>query len=95
MTDEELNAVDQAMQRAGFKRTMHAARLSREQAAVVTVYTGILIGSFDDAKRYASQLLGRPATELDFGSGGADQLAELAKDDFVAMSPTDDRGRDL
>jgi len=34
--------------------------MNKKEAAIVSAYTGILIGSFDEAHEYMEQIMGRP-----------------------------------
>ena len=66
--------------------------LTRDQAAVISAYTGFLIGTFSDMHEYAERVLGRPVMTHEFGSHAtADELREAAKEDFLALNPRGDR----
>ena len=41
-------------------------QLTREQAAIITMYTGIAAGPFEDAQEYAEKLMGRPIYTHEF-----------------------------
>jgi hypothetical protein len=61
-------------------------RLTKEQAAVIGVFTGILCGSFSDMQEYASKLAGESLWTHEFASRElSDKLKELAKPDFLAI----------
>ena len=63
--------------------------MTKHEAAVVSAFTGMLIGEFSDMHGYAEKLLGRPVFTHEFGSGGiASQLKELAKPDFLEIHET-------
>ena len=34
--------------------------MNKKEAAIVSAYTGILIGSFDEAHKYMQEIMGRP-----------------------------------
>lgn len=60
--------------------------MTKREAAIVTAYTGFMIGDFGEFHRYAEEKTGRPVWTHEFGSKGfADQLKQLAHDDFCAI----------
>lgn len=59
--------------------------LTPEQAAIVSAYTGYLVGSFRDMHEYAERKLGRSIWTHQFPSV-SDELREAAKSDFIALS---------
>lgn len=59
-------------------------KLSRDQAAVIGAYTGILCGPFSDLQAYAEKVMGRPVWTHEM-PGIADELKDRARNDFVAM----------
>lgn len=62
--------------------------LDPEQAAIVSAYTGYLIGSFNEMHKYAEHLFGTPILSSMFGMEEfTDQLREKAKPDFLALNP--------
>jgi len=61
--------------------------MTKREAAIVSAYTGIMLGSFADMHEYAEELFGRPVFTHEFGSKDVvDQLKELAKPDFIGLS---------
>lgn len=66
-------------------------RLTREQAAILSAYTGILCGPFHDFHAYAEKIMERPiytsefANELVFVA-----LKERSEADFVAMGAVEE-----
>ena len=63
-------------------------QLTREQAAVVSAYTGYLVGSFSDMHEYIEKIMGRPVFTHEMGSQEMmDQIREAAKPDFLALVP--------
>lgn len=63
-------------------------KLTKEQAAVITAYTGYLLGSFNDAHSYIEKLMDRPVFTHEMGSKEfMDELQLKAKADFIALSP--------
>jgi len=60
--------------------------MTREEAAIVSAYTGILIGGFDGFHEYAEELLGRPVFTHEFGDSEiAQELKDKSKQDFVSI----------
>lgn len=65
---------------------MSLTRLTREQAAVLGAFTGILMGPFQDLHEYAERIMGRPIMTHEFGSREvAAQLREAARDDLERL----------
>lgn len=63
-------------------------KLTREQAAIISAYTGVLAGPFSDLHEYAEKKLGEGIGPVGM-SMMADKLKELAKEDFKAICATD------
>ena len=62
--------------------------MTKREAAIVTMFTGILIGDFSDAHAYAEEIMGRPIWTHQFPSLMA-EIKEKAKPDFLAIQITD------
>ena len=61
-------------------------RLTREQAAIISAYTGFLAGPFEALHEYAERKLGRPVWTHEFASEHVTAaLREAAKPDFLAL----------
>ena len=61
-------------------------RLTREQAAVIGAYTGIICGPFGDIQEYAKRILKRPIWTHEFASQELrDTLKQAATEDFRAL----------
>ena len=61
--------------------------MTRREAAIVTMYTGILIGDFHDAHAYAEELMGRPLQTLEMACDEIGlQIKEKAKPDFMSIT---------
>ena len=61
--------------------------MTKREAAIVSAYTGIMIGSFADMDEYAEELFGRPVWTHEFGTKEVvSKLKELAKPDFIGIS---------
>jgi hypothetical protein len=61
-------------------------KLTREQAAIISAYTGMLAGPFEDMHGYAEKVLGHPVWTHQFADKELnDRLVAAAKDDFIAL----------
>lgn len=58
--------------------------MTKREAAIVSAYTGYLIGEFSDFQAYAEEILGRPIFTHEFPSI-ADELKEKSKKDFMSI----------
>ncbi len=58
--------------------------MTKREAAVITLYTGVFIGDLAEVYIYAEELMGRPVFSHEF-STLADELKEKAKKDFFAI----------
>jgi len=66
-------------------------RLDREQAAIVSAFTGFLAGPFSDLQAYADRVLGYETYTHEFGSKDfANRLKEAARPDFLAIVAKED-----
>lgn len=64
-----------------------AAKLTREQAAIIGAYTGITCGPFSDIHGYAEKVLGRPIFTHEFASSELmERLQNASRDDFLALA---------
>ncbi len=60
--------------------------MTKREAAVVAVFTGILIGDFSDMHEYIEELAGRPVWTHELASEEfAAELKELARPDFMEI----------
>ena len=61
--------------------------MTKKEAAVITAYTGILIGSFSDFHGYAEKLVNHPIFTHQFGSKKmAKKIKQLSKQDFMELN---------
>lgn len=67
---------------------MEPRKLTTEQGAIVSAYTGYLACSFSALHAYAERKLGRPIWTHQFPAI-AEELREASKSDFIAMIPKD------
>lgn len=64
--------------------------LTKREAAIVSAYTGYLIGGFDEMHKYAEEVMGRPIWTHQFADQKlCDALREAAKPDFLAIEVTE------
>ena len=60
--------------------------MTRNEAAIVSAYTGILCGKFSDLHEYAEGLLGRPVFTHEFGRAAiAKEIKQKSKPDFIQL----------
>jgi hypothetical protein len=63
-------------------------KITREQAAIIGAYTGILAGPFSDMHEYIEKLVGRPVEVRELGNEEfVETIKKLAKADFLAILP--------
>lgn len=65
-------------------------KLTKEQAAIISAYTGIMCGRFQDMHEYAEKKLERPIFTHEFGDKElVKKLKEASKDDFLSLCYTE------
>lgn len=65
-----------------------APSLTREQAAIIGAFTGILCGPFEDLHQYIEKVMGRPVWTHEMGDRETmERIKELAKPDFMMLLP--------
>lgn len=63
-------------------------KLTKEQAIIVSGYTGFLICQFSDLQNDVEKRMGRPVWTHEFGDKDfSESVAELYKDDFIDLAP--------
>ena len=61
-------------------------RLTREQAAVIGAYTGILSGPLSEMHEYIEKVMGRPVFTHEMANDAVnDEIREKSKADFLAI----------
>lgn len=61
--------------------------MNKREAAILSAFTGIMIGSFSDMHEYVEEKLGRPVFTSEFGSEKfAAQLKEAVRGDFIKLN---------
>lgn len=58
--------------------------MTKREAAIISAYTGYLIGEFSDFHAYAEEVMGRPIFTHEFPNI-ADELKEKSKKDFMSI----------
>ena len=60
--------------------------MTKREAAIVSAYTGFLIGSFGDMHKYVEEIMGRPVFTHEMGYKKiADEIREKSKNDFIQI----------
>lgn len=57
--------------------------MTTREAAIVSAYTGVLIGELSDMQTYVEEIMGRPVWTHEMGTKAvAEAIREKSKDDF-------------
>lgn len=59
-------------------------RLTKEQAAIISAYTGVLCGPFSGMHEYVEKILDRPVWTHQFPAL-SEQIKEKSKEDFLSL----------
>ncbi len=61
--------------------------MTKDEAAIVTAYTGVLIGEFDDFSKYAEKIIGRSIMTHELASKEMwKELRSAARNDFIGIT---------
>lgn len=61
--------------------------MTKQEAAIVSAYTGISLGYFSDMHEYVEKILGRPVWTHEFASKElTKQIKDKSKQDFCSIS---------
>lgn len=64
--------------------------MTKREAAIVTMYTGFVIGDFSEAHKYAQEIIGRSIWTHEFASEKfCEEIKAKAKPDFVSIKISD------
>ena len=64
--------------------------MTKREAAIVSAYTGILIGEFGDFHKYAEEIIGGPIWTHKFGDKKfTNKIKELSRNDFLNIKVED------
>ena len=70
------------------QQPMKPERLTKEQAAIIGAYTGILAGDFSDLHKYIERLLGRPVyTHEMVREVVMEEIKNKSREDFMSILP--------
>jgi len=65
---------------------MTEPKLTRRQAAIIGVFTGISAGPFEDVQQLGDELMGRPTWTHEYGGEAfAEELKQRVKPIFIAI----------
>ena len=60
--------------------------MTKREAAIISAYTGIMLGSFSDTHKYAEEVMGRPLFTNQFAQNSiCEELKEKSKPDFIKI----------
>lgn len=60
--------------------------MTREESAIISAFTGILIGPFDALHEYVEKILNRPVWTHELGNKEtASEIKEKSRADFIAL----------
>lgn len=60
--------------------------MTRKETAIISAYTGILIGKFSDFHQYAEHIMRRPIYTHEFASDALlSELRERSREDFCSI----------
>jgi len=58
--------------------------MTKREAAIVSAYTGFLIGEFADCHKYIEEIIGRPVWTHELGDKNViNKIKELSRNDFL------------
>ena len=61
--------------------------MTKQEAAIVSAYTGIMLGKFSDMHEYIEKLLGRSVWTHELGNKEIyEKIKELARNDFIKIN---------
>jgi hypothetical protein len=70
-------------------------QLTRQQAAIIGAYTGVLCGPFADVHETIERVIGRPVFTHEMANEGLmEEVRKRIKPEFLALAPTDTEGKD-
>ena len=60
--------------------------MTKREAAIISSFTGILVGSFAEVQKYGDEKFGRPTWTHEYGDRDfANKLKELSREDFLSI----------
>lgn len=67
--------------------------MTKREAAIVSAYTGYLIGEFSDFQAYAEEIIGRPIFTHELLMI-ADELAKKSREDFMSIKVEEEKEKE-
>lgn len=60
--------------------------ITKREAAIISAYTGYLMGSFSEMHKYIEEIIGRPVWTHELANKFiADEIREKSKNDFIEL----------
>jgi len=60
--------------------------ITKREAAIISTYTGILIGEFSDVHKYIEKIMGRPVFTHELANKSfMEEIQEKSRDDFISI----------
>jgi hypothetical protein len=60
--------------------------VTKREAAIITAYTGVVLGDFDVTCKYFNEIMGRPVFTHELARDDiADEIKEKSRADFMAL----------
>lgn len=64
--------------------------MTREEGAIVSAYTGVLIGKFSDFHKYVEKIMSRPVNSIEFASKHfMKEIQAKSQKDFTTIEVAD------
>jgi hypothetical protein len=64
--------------------------ISKKEAAIISAYTGVLLGDFKDFHKYIEEILGRPLLSHELHKESiVGEIKEKSRDDFLNLKVED------
>jgi len=66
--------------------------MTKKEAAIISAYTGVLLGEFSDMHEYIEQILDRPVWTHQLANEDiSNEIKNKSRDDFIALSKEIDK----
>ena len=66
--------------------------MTKKEAAIISAYTGVLLGEFSDMHEYIEQILDRPVWTHQLANEDiSNEIKNKSRDDFIALSKEVDK----
>ena len=60
--------------------------ITKKEAAIISAYTGVLLGDFSEMCKYAEQIVGQPIWTHQYANKDfANKIKQLSKKDFLSL----------